>query len=425
MGVAIRSMFFDDTDYTADDFVESNKALIKDGIIATDTEQLKVVAGSNMTVAIKTGGGWVQGHSFVNGSTAALTLSNADGVLNRIDRVVVRLYYASKKTELVVLTGTTASTPVSPTLVRDGTYYDLCLATISVAKGVTAITDTMITDNRSDGSLCGWAGAYTSDTLNFALKANVVDVGDKTTLTTTAKDNLVGAINELASTTLSVDSKITANTDKIYSFSPYTNKAIFTASGSWTCPANVKKVAIWLQDGGAGSGGVGVERNASSNSSGYKSVAQSADGKSGGWGMWTNIDVVAGTTYSIVVGAGGAAGIAPTVTTWTDTATCTTGGVGGKSSAFGKSIISESADYCFGSFAQQNNYTATFYQSTIPSQQIASIKTGTDVNIFEKALSFSPIVNGGLGVLMWTDVHILSGTKIGNAGTAGKVVIYY
>ncbi len=41
----------------------------------------------------------------------------------------------------------------------------------------------------------------------------------------------------------------------LYNFAPYTNKAIFTSSGNWTCPTGIKKVAIWMQDGGGGSGG--------------------------------------------------------------------------------------------------------------------------------------------------------------------------
>ena len=38
---------------------------------------------------------------------------------------------------------------------RDGTYYDLGLATIYVAHGTTAITNAMITDTRFNTSVCG------------------------------------------------------------------------------------------------------------------------------------------------------------------------------------------------------------------------------------------------------------------------------
>lgn len=169
MSVILRSMFFDDDYYEASDFVESNKNTYSDGILP-NTEYFKVQPASGMTLAIPSGRGWCQGHSFVNSATAAITLDNADGVLSRIDRVVVRLDNSKTNGQQIsveVLKGALSATPTATALTRNGTVYEIALADVLINAGTTAITTAMITDKRTDINLCGWAGAFSAGQLNY------------------------------------------------------------------------------------------------------------------------------------------------------------------------------------------------------------------------------------------------------------------
>ena len=84
-----------------------------------------------------------------------MTLPLADAQRPRIDRVVLRYDAAARKSYLLVLEGTPASTPTAPAISRTNLLYDLCLAQITRPAGSTAITAGNITDTRLDESLCG------------------------------------------------------------------------------------------------------------------------------------------------------------------------------------------------------------------------------------------------------------------------------
>ena len=69
--------------------------------------------------------------------------------------MVLRYDAAARKSYLLVLEGTPASTPTAPAISRTNLLYDLCLAQITRPAGSTAITAGNITDTRLDESLCG------------------------------------------------------------------------------------------------------------------------------------------------------------------------------------------------------------------------------------------------------------------------------
>ena len=192
----LNSQFFNGHTYSATDFVESNKNVMSDGVLP-NTEFFKVLPAGNMAIGVTSGRGWVQGHSFNSAETIPLTIGQADGTLDRIDTVIIRLDLTTdaEKIECKVIKGTLSAGATAP--VRNGTYYDLVIAHISVAHGITAITSGMIMDKRPDNTLCGWSGAVSALGIQIDGKAEKVDVGDKTALSTTAKDNLVNAINEV------------------------------------------------------------------------------------------------------------------------------------------------------------------------------------------------------------------------------------
>lgn len=99
---------------------------------------------------------WIETEE-TTGAKLQLEIEQADGVLNRIDRVVIEWETTSFVTRPVVkiLKGTPASTAAAPALTNDDTVRQISLAQISVKAGSTAITPSMITDERLNKAVCG------------------------------------------------------------------------------------------------------------------------------------------------------------------------------------------------------------------------------------------------------------------------------
>lgn len=178
-----KSSFFNsvsgDRVYRAEEWAEYFASFIGNGVFPVPSTSLQVVAGSGMAVAVKTGKAWINGYFYYNTSDLPVTLATADGVLNRIDRIVVRWDLTERKISVVVKSSTPATSPVAPALQRDADAYELCLADVLVGAGVTAISQANITDRRLDGSLCGVVAGVVdqidTDAFNAQLEAWFAD----------------------------------------------------------------------------------------------------------------------------------------------------------------------------------------------------------------------------------------------------------
>ena len=144
----------DDRVYGAADWAAYFAQFISNGVFPIGS-QLQVTAGSGMQVNVSAGAAWINGYGRVFNTAYVLSIDPADGVLNRIDRIVVRWGRVERNVYLDVVKGTPASSPTAPALVRDADYYDLCLAEISVNAGVTSIAAAHISDKRLNPDLCG------------------------------------------------------------------------------------------------------------------------------------------------------------------------------------------------------------------------------------------------------------------------------
>lgn len=144
-----------DRRYSDEHFAKERAMYYTNGVFVGKSSELQVAAATNMTIAIKSGNANIEGRWYENTSDLSLTLENANGVNPRIDRVVIRCDYSSRLIKAVIITGTPSTTPTAPAIVRDGTYFDISLATINVAAGATSITQDNITDTRFDNSICG------------------------------------------------------------------------------------------------------------------------------------------------------------------------------------------------------------------------------------------------------------------------------
>lgn len=130
------------------------------GVYSAD-EDFAVTANGGLTVTVSAGQAWVRparfrGRSIIMEQPEIVTLTAADAVRSRIDRLVLRYDAAARKTSLQVLEGTPDSaSPTAPEITRTALVYDLCLADIRRPAGSTEITAADITDTRADEAVCG------------------------------------------------------------------------------------------------------------------------------------------------------------------------------------------------------------------------------------------------------------------------------
>lgn len=146
------------------------------GVFAANNNAAVAAVQNTMAVTVSDGVGWISdsdANGVVwwndaeknNGAKMQLTIDAADGVLNRIDRVIVEWKttdYADLP-EIKILKGTPASTAAAPALTNNTTQRQLSLAQILVAAGTTSITASMITDERQNPDVCG----LVTDTLSI------------------------------------------------------------------------------------------------------------------------------------------------------------------------------------------------------------------------------------------------------------------
>jgi hypothetical protein len=128
------------------------------------------VSVSGLSVSVTAGQWRIAGTVYQTTSTTSLTLSTADPTDNRID-----LIYADNTNTVSALTGTASANPVKPSLPSNSIEVGFALVTpsgssVTSAPGADYVTQAIFTDT----------------------------IGDKTTLTTDDKNNLVEAINEVA-----------------------------------------------------------------------------------------------------------------------------------------------------------------------------------------------------------------------------------
>lgn len=138
------------------------------GVFAANNNVAVAAVQSSMSVTVSDGVGWMsnsENNGVVwwndteknTGAKMQLTIDAADGVLNRIDRVIVEWKttdYADLP-EIKILKGTAASTAATPALTNNATVRQISLAQIAVAAGTTSITASMITDERQNPDVCG------------------------------------------------------------------------------------------------------------------------------------------------------------------------------------------------------------------------------------------------------------------------------
>lgn len=138
------------------------------GVFGAENNASVAAAVNEMAVTVSDGLGWItdaDNNGIVwwndNEATAStklkINIDAADSMLDRIDRIIVEWRTTSyvDLPEIKVLKGSVAVSPTAPSLTNNGTVRQISLARVYVAAGTTAITASMITDERLDPSVCG------------------------------------------------------------------------------------------------------------------------------------------------------------------------------------------------------------------------------------------------------------------------------
>ncbi|GEM_PF-759482 len=145
-----------DRTYLAEDYAQYFASFIGNGVFPNPSNNLQIIAdGTSMNVVLRMGKAWINGYFYANTTDLVLSIAPADGVLNRIDRVVLRLDFLNREIKCYTKQGTFASNPVVPALQRDADMYEIGIADIKVNKGAIAITQANITDLRQDNNYSG------------------------------------------------------------------------------------------------------------------------------------------------------------------------------------------------------------------------------------------------------------------------------
>lgn len=152
-----KSSFFNDVDndrvYFAEDFARHLAQYFTNGIFNNGCQ----VLGDNndMSVNVSIGAAQINGYRYDNDAIKTLQIDNADGVLDRIDNIVIRLDLINRNITIQVIKGNFAENPIAPELVRNSTIYDLRIAKINIFSGTTTITQDLIEDTRFLNNDCG------------------------------------------------------------------------------------------------------------------------------------------------------------------------------------------------------------------------------------------------------------------------------
>lgn len=144
----------------------------KEGVAPGYLNLLAGTTGTNV-VHVNTGGAMVDGQWYENGASVDVTIPSAVGGGNtRIDRIVLRVTWASFKCEITRIAGTDAASPVAPAITQTPeTTYDIKLYQALVnTSGAVTITDERIWAThpivyRQGGNATDWSSPGTTNYL--------------------------------------------------------------------------------------------------------------------------------------------------------------------------------------------------------------------------------------------------------------------
>lgn len=143
------------TEYTAED-VQSYLSTRTSGVYSEDI----TFTPEGMAITVSPFLAWFNYAKFKGCSVAVtesetLTFSPAHAVLDRIDRIVLRLDLSTNKAYLTIIEGAASSSPVPPDIIKTEAVNDISPVYVKVKAGSAEITPADITSTILDESVCG------------------------------------------------------------------------------------------------------------------------------------------------------------------------------------------------------------------------------------------------------------------------------
>ncbi|MDP4224922.1 MAG: hypothetical protein Q8910_00935 [Bacteroidota bacterium] len=156
--MALNASYYAGASYYPADMMQREADWVVPGVVSSSDLVVTQAATPNMTVLVSGasqgapgGNAWLpKGYRVYNDSNAPLTITTADATNPRIDLIIAAVDTSTTPNYtpgLVVITGTPAASPVVPSV--PGKYVYIALAQVYVAKSVTSIINSNITDVRA------------------------------------------------------------------------------------------------------------------------------------------------------------------------------------------------------------------------------------------------------------------------------------
>lgn len=144
-----------DRTYLADTFADYFSTFIGNGVFANNLGGLSTVLvnASQRTISVASGRAFINGYWYKNDTAMSITLPPTSGAgMARGDSIMLRFDSIARTVSVVVVSGTEGNSPVYPAPVRDGVFYDLRLAIVSVNN----ISIMGVSDLRASNADCGF-----------------------------------------------------------------------------------------------------------------------------------------------------------------------------------------------------------------------------------------------------------------------------
>jgi len=137
-----------DRNYIAQQFADYFALFIGNGVFGSPTNQCKVISGTGLTVVVTPGWAFINGLWYHNDANLVLSVPENTGSVTRQDSVRLRWSDSDRAIQAVYVSGSTTNT-------RTSSIYDLKLANVSVPVNAATISNSNITDTRTNESVCG------------------------------------------------------------------------------------------------------------------------------------------------------------------------------------------------------------------------------------------------------------------------------
>lgn len=209
---------------------------------------------TTMAVSVDTGAITINGYTCECTALETLAIAAAHATLPRIDRVVARLDVAvTPGISFAILTGASASSPVVPTLTQTAYIYEVALAQIEVAGGVTSITTEDIIDERVYGDVTNLFHAAVEMLSDLTVAGNL-SVAGNVSLGSTLTADIIGSLTGSATQFGGLTPALYAAALKCVIHSSTATSSAYTTwlSGSWGMmfPAPLKTATLISVYGG-------------------------------------------------------------------------------------------------------------------------------------------------------------------------------